>query len=98
MVILNNMFLNEKPLVVYIIHDDALEDAYNYDNIDEFKELVEDNTYLDYDVVSFDCVELAYTYLEGVFHGCDERAPCGKIALKSWLDEDKPYIEIIQNI
>lgn len=88
---------NNNKFIVYVINDDALEDAYNWDNVDEFEELVEDNAYLNYNKVEFESEDLVMAYLEGVFRGCDERAPCGKIALKSWIEEDKPYIDIILN-
>lgn len=90
--------MEKDNVVVYIIEDDALEDAYVWDNIDEFKELAEDNSYLDYDRIEFENIDLATVYLKGVFRGCDERAPCGTLALKSWIDEDAPYIEVIQNL
>lgn len=94
---------NEK-YIVYIIEDSSLEDAYVNDDINAFTETLNvcDNLAYEYDDLvfgwheeSFDTEKEAIAYLNGVFRGCDDRSPCGKIALKSWIEEDKPYIEIL---
>lgn len=90
--------MEKKKYIVYIIEDDNLEDAYVNDDIDMFTELLnecEEPVWWGWNEETFDTEKEAVAYLNGVFRGCDERSPCGKIALKSWIEEDKPYIEIL---
>ena len=83
---------------VYIVNDSYLEDCFNYDDIDAFTEVVNDDDFISYDCEEFETEKDALNFLEGVFYGCDERSPCGKIALCSWNEYDEPFINALLNV
>ena len=83
---------------VYIISADYLGDCFNDYGIDAFTEAVNDDAFISYDCEKFETKKDALKFLEGVFYGCDERSPCGKIALCSWNEYDEPFINALLNV
>ena len=81
---------------VYIINDDCIEDCFLNEDINAFTDIVKDY-YIVYKCVEFETEQDAIKFLDGVFYGCDDRNPCGKIALCSWNECDEPYINILLN-
>lgn len=89
---------DNKDYRIYIIKDDYLEDCFNNNDIDAFTEAVsDDDCFVNYDYEKFETEKEALKFLEGVFYGCDERSPCGKITLCSWNEYDEPYINALLN-
>ena len=88
---------DNKDYRVYIINDDYLEDCFNNNDIDAFTETISDDAFISYDCEKFETKKDALKFLEGVFYGCDERSPSGKIALCSWNEYDEPFINALLN-
>ena len=82
---------------VYIVNDSYLEDCFINDDIDAFTESVNDDDFISYDCEEFETEKEATKFVEGLFYGCDERSPCGKIALCSWNEYDEPFINALLN-
>ena len=82
---------------VYIVNDSYLEDCFNYDDIDAFTEAVNDDAFIRYDCEKFETKKEATKFVEGLFYGCDERSPNGKVVLCSWNDCDEPFINVLLN-
>ena len=83
---------------VYIVNDSYLEDCFNNDDIDAFTEAVNYDDFICYDCEEFETEKEATKFVEGLFYGCDERSPCGKIALCSWNEYDEPFINALLNV
>lgn len=88
---------DNKDYRVYIIKDGYLEDCFNNNDIDAFTEAVSDDCFVNYGYEKFETKKEALKFLEGVFYGCDERSPCGRIALCSWNEYDEPFINALLN-
>ena len=82
---------------VYIVNDSYLEDCFINDDIDAFTESVNDDDFISYDCEEFETEKEAMKFVEGLFYGCDERSPRGKVVLCSWNDCDKPFINALLN-
>ena len=82
---------------VYIVNDSYLEDCFINDNIDAFTESVNDDDFISYDCEEFETEKEAMKFVEGLFYGCDERSPRGKVVLCSWNDCDGPFINALLN-
>ena len=82
---------------VYIVNDSYLEDCFINDDINAFTESVNDDDFISYDCEEFETEKESTKFVEGLFYGCDERSPCGKIALCSWNDCDEPFINALLN-
>ena len=89
---------DNKGYRVYIINDDYLEDCFNNNDIDAFTESVNNDDFISYDCEEFETEKDATKFVEGLFYGCDERSPCGKIALCSWNEYDEPFINALLNV
>lgn len=88
---------NNEDYCVYIVNDSYLEDCFNDDDIDAFTETVNDDDFINYDCEKFETEKEATKFVEGLFYGCDERSPSGKVVLCSWNDCDKPFINALLN-
>lgn len=89
---------NEK-ILVYIVKDTILIEAYKNDSIEEFAEAIAACPYVDYYWEEFDTADEARAFIDGVFFDkCHDYWDDDKFVLQSWVDEDKPYIEQIQTI
>lgn len=77
-----------KKFIVYVINDDYAEEAIHSDESYEL-------TGMDYETEFFDSVNDAEYFIQGLFFGCDERAPTGKAVLRSWEAQDSPFIEAL---
>ena len=82
---------------VYIVNDSYLEDCFINDDIDAFTESVNDDDFISYDCEEFETEKESTKFVEGLFYGCDERSPSGKIALCSWNEYDEPFINALLN-
>lgn len=82
--------------IAYVIEDSEAESLVNDNDVDGFREYVAEESYLDYEKVEFDSSEERSGFLRGFFHGCDERAPAGKVVLLSGEDYYAPFIEILK--
>lgn len=87
-----------EKLCIYIINDGYLESCYNDNDIDAFVEAVNDDDLMCYDFKEFETENEALLFLDGLFYGCNERNPCGKIVLCSWRAWHKPYINALLNV
>ena len=83
---------------VYIVNDSYLEDCFINDDIDAFTESVNDDDFISYDCEEFETEKEATKFVEGLFYGCDERSPSGKVVLCSWNDWDEPFINALFNV
>ena len=88
---------DNKDYRVYIINDDYLEDCFNNNDIDAFTESVNNDDFISYDCEKFETEKDATKFVEGLFYGCDERSPRGKVVLCSWNDCDEPFINVLIN-
>ena len=70
---------------VYIVNDCYFEDCFN------------DDDFISYDCEEFETEKEATKFVEGLFYGCDERSPRGKVVLCSWNDWDEPFINALIN-
>lgn len=77
-----------KKYTVYIVYDNNAEDAIYYENPEEL-------TGMDYKTESFDNESDAEHFIDGLFFGCDERAPAGKAVLRDWNEMDNKFIEAL---
>ena len=84
--------------IAYIIEDSEVETLVNDNDVEGFREYVTDESSLDYDKIEFDSEDERSGFLRGFFHGCDERAPAGKIVLLSGEEYYEPFIEILENL
>ena len=84
--------------IAYIIEDNEAESLIDDNDVDGFREYVEENSFLDYDKEEFDSEEERGGFLRGFFYGCDERAPAGKVVLLSGNEYYESYIEILENL
>lgn len=82
----------------YIIKDSEVETLVDDNDIEGFREYVADDNLLDYNKEEFDSEEERGSFLRGFFHGCDERAPAGKVVLLSGNEYYEPFIEILENL
>ena len=82
---------------IYIVNDSYLEDCFNDDDIDAFTEVVNYDDFISYDCEEFETEKEAAKFVEGLFYGCDERSPSGKVVLCSWNDCDEPFINALIN-
>lgn len=83
---------------LYLIEEPEAESLVNDNDLDGFRQYLEDETYLNIDIEEFDTEEERTGFLSGYFHGCDERSPAGKVALIDGNDNHQPYIEIINEL
>ena len=84
--------------IAYIIEDNEAESLINDNDVDGFREYVEENSFLEYNKEEFDSEEERSGFLRGFFHGCDERVPAGKVVLLSGNEYYEPFIEILENL
>lgn len=87
-----------RKFIAYIIEDSEVESLVDDNDIEGFREYVADDSFLDYDKEEFDSAEERSGFLRGFFHGCDERAPAGKVILLSGEEYYEPFIEILENL
>ncbi len=84
--------------IAYIIEDSEAESLVQDNDVDGFRKYVGDDGYVEYDKEEFDSEEERSGFLRGFFHGCDERAPAGKVVLLSGNEYYEPFIEILENL
>ncbi len=84
-----------KKLVIYLIEDASVESYVNDNDIEGFREYVEEGG-VSAEKVEFDSEEEQTGFLSGYFHGCDERAPAGKVALIENIEYYLPFIETLK--
>lgn len=84
--------------IAYIIEDSEAESLVQDNDVDGFRKYVDDDGYVEYDKEEFDSEEERSGFLRGFFHGCDERAPAGKVVLLSGNEYYEPFIEILENL
>lgn len=70
-----------KEFTIYIVHDNNAEDALYYHEYEEFRGM-------DYKCETFPTENDADRFIEGLFHGLDERSPAGFVVLREWLEDD----------
>lgn len=83
---------------IYIIEESEAESLVNDNDIDGFREYLENETFLDIKTEEFDTEEEQKGFLSGLFYGCDERTPAGKIVLIDGNEYHKPFIDIIKEL
>lgn len=84
--------------IAYIIEDSEAESLVQDNDVDGFRKYIDDDGYVEYDKEEFDSEEERSGFLRGFFHGCDERAPAGKVVLLSGNEYYEPFIEILENL
>lgn len=82
--------------IAYIIKDSEAESLVDDNDVEGFREYVEEDGFLDYDKEEFDSEEERSGFLRGFFHGCDERAPAGKAVLLSGEEYYEPFIKVLE--
>ncbi len=82
--------------IAYIIEDSEAESLIDDNDVEGFRDYVADDSFLDYDKEEFDSEEERSGFLRGFFHGCDERAPAGKVVLLSGEEYYEPFIKILE--
>lgn len=83
---------------IYVISEPAAIDFIEYGDLDGFAELLaEDDTLIFHDPEIFDTEEEAVAFTCGVGYGLDERAPASRAILRSDIEDDLPFIEVIEN-
>ncbi|MBO4965883.1 MAG: hypothetical protein J6C81_06430 [Muribaculaceae bacterium] len=87
-----------EKFVAYIIEDSEAESLVDDNDVEGFRQYVIEESCLDYDCIEFDSEEERSGFLRGFFHGCDERAPAGKVVLLSGEECYEPFIEILENL
>lgn len=80
---------------IYIIEDSRAEELINDNDVDGFRDYIAEESYLSVESMDFDSEEEQKGFLAGFFHGCDERAPAGKVVLIEGIEYYKPFIDII---
>ena len=79
---------------IYIVSDRSVEQAVYDEDLDAFREIIEDGA--DFREVEFDSEEEATAYVSGLYAGIDQRSPAGFIVLYASEDSDIPYINILK--
>lgn len=87
-----------EKFVAYIIEDSEAESLVDDNDVEGFRQYVNEESSLDYDRIEFDSEEERSGFLRGFFHGCDERAPAGKVVILSGEEYCEPFIEILENL
>lgn len=83
---------------VYVISDRSLIDFIEDNDVDGFRnQLEEDDTLYFDDPIEFDSEEEALAFCSGIGYGVDERAPVDRLPLRSFEEYDRPFIELIEN-
>lgn len=81
---------------IYIIKDRRAEELINDNDVDGFRNYIAEESYLSVESMDFDSEEEQKGFLAGFFHGCDERAPAGKVALIENIEYYHPFIETLK--
>lgn len=79
---------------IYIVNDQSVEQAIYDEDLDAFREIIEDGA--DYREEEFDTEEEATAYISGLYAGKDERSPVGFVVLHEDIETDIPFIEILK--
>lgn len=83
---------------LYLIEGPEAESLVNDNDLDGFRQYLEDDDYLNIGIKEFDTEDERTGFLSGYFHGCDERSPCGKVALVDSNEYYQPFIEIVNEL
>lgn len=86
-----------KKFIIYLIEDESAESYVNDNDVDNFREYAEENG-VSAEKVEFNSEEEQAGFLSGYFHGCDERAPAGKVALIENIEYYHPFIEALKEL
>lgn len=79
---------------IYIVSDQSVEQAVYDEDLDAFREIIEDGA--DFREEEFDSEEEANAYVSGLYAGMDERSPAGFIVLYESVESDTPFINILK--
>lgn len=86
-----------KKITIYIINSPFIETLVDTRDLEGFSENAHDGYGIEYDKREFDTQEELSAFLSGFFYGCDDRTPNGKVVLRSDMEDDLPYIEILKS-
>ena len=82
---------------VYVVTDATAIQFIEDNDIDGFKEYLAEEEYLDFgEPETFDTEAEVLAFCAGIGHGCDERAIPTRFPLRSNVDIDLPFIELIK--
>lgn len=79
---------------IYIVRDQSVEQVVYDEDLDAFREIIEDGA--DFRVEEFDSEEEATAYVSGLYAGIDQRSPAGFIVLNESEESDTPFINILK--
>lgn len=79
---------------IYIVRDQSVEQAVYDEDLDAFREIIEDGA--DFREEEFDSEEEATAYVSGLYAGIDQRSPTGFIVLNQSEESDTPFINILK--
>ena len=87
----------DMSIQVYVVTDPTAIQFIEDNDIDGFKEYLAEEEYLDFgEPEIFDTEAEALAFCAGIGHGCDERATPTRFPLRSNVDIDLPFIELIK--
>lgn len=79
---------------IYIVSDQSVEQAVYDEDLDAFREIIEDGA--DFREEEFDSEEEATAYVSGLYAEVDQRSPAGFIVLYESEESDTPFINILK--
>lgn len=79
---------------IYIVRDQSVEQAVYDEDLDAFREIIEDGA--DFREEKFDSEEETTAYVSGLYAGIDQRSPAGFIVLYESEESDTPFIDILK--
>lgn len=86
-----------RTIKVYMVNDKVAIQYIEDNDIDSFKDYLAEEEYLYFDEPeTFDTEAEAMAFCAGIGHGCDERATPTRFPLRSNVDIDLPFIELIE--
>lgn len=86
-----------RTIKVYMVNDKVAIQYIEDNDIDSFKDYLAEEEYLYFDEPeTFDTEAEALAFCAGIGHGCDERATPTRFPLRSNVDIDLPFIELIE--
>ena len=86
-----------RTIKVYMVNDKIAIQYIEDNDIDGFKDYLAEEEYLYFDEPeTFDTEAEALAFCAGIGHGCDERATPTRFPLRSNVDIDLPFIELIK--
>lgn len=79
---------------IYIVRDQSVEQAVYDEDLDAFREIIEDGA--DFRKEEFNSEDEVTAYVSGLYAGIDQRSPAGFIVLYESEDSDLPFINILK--